>query len=70
MSGRAFMRSAIVYTRDARVPLVADDWDFDCGWQNILLPPTLDDHWVMIDNSHDRRTGWIRREWLADWGCA
>ena len=32
-------------TRDVRVPLVADDDEFSYGWQNILLPPTIDDWW-------------------------
>ena len=56
-----------VYTRDAKVPLVADDWDLDHGWRCIPLPPTLDEGWEIFDNSHDRRTGWQRTlsvEWV------
>jgi hypothetical protein len=47
-------------TRDARVPLVAGDDEFLCGWQNIPLRPTDDPAWFIIDSSHDRRTVWAR----------
>ena len=64
-------RSArIVYTRDAQVPLVADDWDFNYGWRCIPLPPTLDDDWIIIDNSPDYRTGGIRAAWIGPEGRA
>jgi hypothetical protein len=47
-------------TRDARVPLVAGDDEFLCGWQNIPQRPTSDDGWFILDSSHDRRTTWGR----------
>ena len=50
----------VVYTRDAKAPLVADDWDFEHGWQVIPLPPTLDEEWVIVDSLSDKKTGWIR----------
>ena len=46
--------------RDAKAPLVADDWDFEHGWQVIPLPPTLDEKWVIVDSLSDKKTGWIR----------
>jgi hypothetical protein len=49
-----------VYTRDARVPLVAGDDEFIYGWQNIPQRPTPDDGWVIFDTSKDRKTGWMR----------
>jgi hypothetical protein len=49
-----------VYTRDAKVPLIADDFEFDCGWQCIPLPPTLDEGWEIFDHSKDYKTGWCR----------
>jgi hypothetical protein len=47
-------------TRDARVPLVAGDDEFLCGWQCIPQRPTPDDGWFILDSSHDRRTTWGR----------
>jgi hypothetical protein len=55
--GRCFERR---YTRDWQVPLVADDDDFKTGWQNIPLPPSYDDGWVVFDSSRDKKTGWER----------
>jgi hypothetical protein len=48
------------YTRDAKIPLVAGDDEFICGWRNIPLPPSLDEGWEIVDTSHDRKTGWAR----------
>lgn len=48
------------YTRDALVPLSADDPDFNCGWRCIPLPPSLDDAWTIFDTSKDYKTGWQR----------
>jgi hypothetical protein len=47
-------------TRDARVPLVADDDEFECGWQCIPLPPALDEGWEIVDASKDYKTTWAR----------
>jgi hypothetical protein len=49
----------VVYTRDARVPLSADDPEMENGWRCIPVPPTADDEWVIIDNSKDYKTGWV-----------
>jgi hypothetical protein len=64
---RSVKRSAIpqiviehAYTRDAVVPLSADDLDMDCGWRCIPVPPTDDERWFPFDTSRDRRTGWRR----------
>jgi hypothetical protein len=48
------------YTRDARVPLHADDLDMDEGWRCIPVPPTEDPSWEIFDTSKDRSTGWRR----------
>jgi hypothetical protein len=48
------------YTRDARVPISADDPEMDCGWQCIPIPPTIDDGWEIFDTSKDYKTGWRR----------
>jgi hypothetical protein len=48
------------YTRDARVPISADDLDMECGWRCIPIPPTDDPAWEIFDNSPDRKTGWRR----------
>jgi len=47
-------------TRDARVPLSADDPEMDCGWCCVPVPPTADDGWFILDSSHDRKTVWGR----------
>jgi hypothetical protein len=49
-----------VWTRDARVPLVAGDYEFEHGWQCIPLPPSLDPAWTIFDTSKDYKTGWQR----------
>jgi hypothetical protein len=54
----------IRYTRDARVPLSADDPEFYQGWQCIPIPPTLDDGWEIFDTSKDRKTGWRKWHWV------
>jgi hypothetical protein len=48
------------YTRDARVPISADDPDMENGWRCIPIPPTIDDSWEIFDTSKDRKTGWRR----------
>jgi hypothetical protein len=48
------------YTRDEKVPLSQDDPEMDCGWRCIPVPPTIDDGWVIFDQSKDYRTGWRR----------
>jgi hypothetical protein len=55
------LNRSIVYTRDIRVPLSADDLGMENGWRCIPIPPTADDDWVVVDNRSDRKTGWARR---------
>lgn len=50
-------------TRDARVPLYADDPEMLCGWRGIPLPPQPDEHgeWqrdYTYDGGHKAR--WFR----------
>jgi hypothetical protein len=47
-------------TRDAQVPLVADDDEYVFGWQCIPLPPALDEGWEIVDTSKDYKTTWAR----------
>jgi hypothetical protein len=54
-------RSLIIYTRDAVVPLTADDPDMDRGWRSIPIPPSEGD-WILVDKSKDRRSGWCRAD--------
>lgn len=56
----ALIKIETQYTRDARVPLVAGDEDFNFGWQNIPLPPTNDGDWQIFDTGDNKRTGWRR----------
>jgi hypothetical protein len=74
MSANRHARRAriVVYTRDAKVPIVADDWDMDYGWNTIPLPPTIDDVWLIWDDTGDRKTGWIRASDVShgEWGHA
>ena len=37
------------YTRDVRIPLVAEDEDWNYGWRCIPLPPALDEGWEIVD---------------------
>jgi hypothetical protein len=53
-----------VYTRDAKVPLVAGDDELVHGWQCIPLPPSLDQGWTIFDTSKDYKTGWQRIRYL------
>jgi hypothetical protein len=62
--------AAIVYTRDARVPLSDDDREMENGWRCIPVPPTDDEEWIIVDNSKDYKTGWMRRCRLAAGGHA
>jgi hypothetical protein len=64
--GIGMMKTAYIelhITRDARVPLYADDEDWDHGWQCIPLPPRPDEHgeW-QIDQTYDsdHKTRWFR----------
>jgi hypothetical protein len=55
-------------TRDARVPISDDDPEMENGWRCIPVPPTADDCWFILDNSHDYKTVWGR--WHDVWGNA
>jgi hypothetical protein len=59
----------IVWTRDAIVPMSADDPEMENGCTCIPIPPTDDGDWIIWDSiSKDYKTGWIRRP--AIWGRA
>jgi hypothetical protein len=60
----------IIYTRDARVPFSDDDREMEHSWRCIPVPPTADDEWIIVDDSKDYKTGWIRRCHLSAWGSA
>jgi hypothetical protein len=60
----------IIYTRDARVPLGADDPEMLNGWRSVPVPPTSDDCWEIADDRSDKSTSWIRRDLVAQWGRA
>jgi hypothetical protein len=47
-------------TRDAQIPLVADDYEYVFGWRCIPLPPALDEGWEIVDTSKDYKTTWAR----------
>jgi hypothetical protein len=55
------------YTRDWPTPISAEEYEMDCGWRSIPVPPTEDPAWEIFDTSRDRRTGWRRRRisWCA-----
>jgi hypothetical protein len=47
-------------TRDAKVPLSADDLAMENGWRCIPMPPTTDGDWFIIDDNRDYKTEWAR----------
>jgi len=47
-------------TRDAKVPISADDPEMEKGWRSIPVPPTEDDRWFILDTSRDYKTEWGR----------
>jgi hypothetical protein len=53
-------------TRDARIPIVEGDDDFECGWQCIPLRPTDDDDdWQLAeDQPKDYKSIWVRWHWV------
>jgi hypothetical protein len=55
------LRSSIVYTRDERVPLSADDRAMLNGWRCVPVPPTDDNGWIITDDRSDKATGWCRK---------
>jgi hypothetical protein len=59
----------IVYTRDAVVPMSADDLEMENGCTCVPIPPDDSGDWIIWDSiSKDYKTGWIRK--LAQWGHA
>lgn len=60
--------ATIVYTRDECVPLDPDDPEMEHSWRCVPVPPTDDGGWIIVDNSKDYKTGWMRRCHLAAWG--
>jgi hypothetical protein len=55
-------------TRDAKIPLSADDPEMEHSWCCVPVPPTADPCWFILDSSHDRKTRWGR--WHRVGGCA
>jgi len=55
---RRFLERMI--TRDAKVPISADDPEMENRWRYIPIPPTDDGDWFILDSSHDRKTVWGR----------
>jgi hypothetical protein len=53
-------RLQFAVTRDARVPLSADDPDIENGWRCIPVPPTDDPAWFIVDDSRNAKTVWAR----------
>jgi hypothetical protein len=51
----------IVYTRDDVVPLDDNDPGMIDGWRCVPQPPTPSGDWLIVDSSHDYKTGWLRR---------
>ena len=49
-----------VITRDWRTPLSDDDREMEQSWRMIPVPPTDDSSWVIIDDSKDHKTTWVR----------
>jgi hypothetical protein len=47
-------------TRDAVVPISADDPGMPCGWCCVPIRPTNDARWFIIDSSHAWKTTWAR----------
>jgi hypothetical protein len=55
-----------VKTRDARVPMSADDPDMRNGWKAVPIPPTDDPAWFIVDGvTHDYKTVWGRWHWVG-----
>lgn len=48
-----------VITRDARVPISADDPEMKNGWEYIPVQPTADDNWFILED-RDYKTVWGR----------
>ena len=69
MSNRVHQGAGVCFlerrvTRDARVPISADDLEMENGWRSIPIPPTEDGRWFIIDShSKDYKTIWGR------WWC-
>jgi len=47
-------------TRDAQVPISAEDPDMLEGWRCIPVPPSEDPRWQIHDTRHDHKTTWRR----------
>jgi hypothetical protein len=56
-----FVRLELRSTRDLKIPLVLDDWDFRFGFRCHPLEPTGDEGWYMYDSSAQYHTVWARR---------
>jgi hypothetical protein len=53
---------AIVYTRDAVIPLSDDDREMAHSWKCVPVPPDAESIWVIVDDKPDYKTGWCRRD--------
>jgi hypothetical protein len=69
-AARLLPRLAVEYrkTRDAQVPISADDPNMKCGWRCIPVPPTEDPGWQISDTRHDYKTTW--RRFPIEWGTS
>jgi hypothetical protein len=47
--------------RDAKIPYSADDPEMLNNWRCILVRPTADEAWFILDSSRDYKTVWGRR---------
>jgi hypothetical protein len=57
-----------VITRSGCAPLSDDDRQMERSWRCILVQPTHDPHWLVLDSSRDHKTEWGRWRDLADGG--
>jgi hypothetical protein len=57
-------------TRDARVPLSADDPEMENGFRAIAVPPTRDDDWFVLESSHNGKDKTVWGRWHEVGGSA
>jgi hypothetical protein len=49
---------AIIYTRDAVIPLSDDDREMAHSWKCVPVPPDASGNWIVVDDKPDAKTGW------------
>jgi hypothetical protein len=69
-AARLLPRLVVEYrgTRNAQVPISADDLDMSTGWRCIPVPPSEDPGWAISDTRHDYKTTW--RRFRIEWGTS